>query len=61
MKLLHKHGNDDAGSTNGVSRETFVPGDLRELSVGLWQGNALMYCAGVWELSRVSGHSLGHF
>jgi hypothetical protein len=46
------------GGANGVSRATFMAGALRDLSVGLCQGNAYMYRAGACELARVPGHSV---
>jgi hypothetical protein len=51
MTLLHMPG-DEAACPGGVTRASFVQGDLRELSLDLCRGNFLAYRA-----SRSSGTS----
>jgi hypothetical protein len=56
MTLLHMPG-DEAAGPGGVTRASFVQGDLRELSLGLCRGNFLAYRASVGMMARSSGTS----
>jgi hypothetical protein len=56
MTLLHSLG-DEATGPRGVSRASFVAGALRELSVGLIQGDFMLYGVSVGMLARSSGSS----
>jgi hypothetical protein len=51
MKLLHSLG-DEAARPGDVSRDSFVAGALRELSMGSILGNFLLYRASVGMLAR---------
>jgi hypothetical protein len=55
-KLLHLLGDEAAGS-EGVTRASFVNSALRELSVGLCQGNFFAYRASIGMLAKSSGAS----
>jgi hypothetical protein len=54
MKLLHQLG-DKAAGPGGITRASFVAVTLRELSVGLYMGNYLMYRASGGMFGRASG------
>jgi hypothetical protein len=54
VALLHRLG-DEASGPGGVSRESFVAGALRELSIGLCRGNFLLYRGSIGGLARASG------
>ena len=46
---------DYAASTGSVDAESFVTNSLRELSIGLCRGNAVVYRGGLSALARVTG------
>ena len=45
----------ETAADGGVLKETFVTTALRELSVGLCRGNAVLYMRGLKSMARVSG------